>query len=77
MTSKRRVKLFRVGKIQAVKIPPEFEISSNDAIIRKEGERLIIEPGPPKSLLAVLATLAPLDEDIPPIPDLDLDPIEF
>ena len=30
--------------------------------MRKEGERLIIEPASPKSLLAVLATLAPLDE---------------
>jgi antitoxin VapB len=37
--------------------------------MRKEGERLIIEPAPPKSLLALLATLAPLDEDFPPIPD--------
>ena len=35
--------------------------------MRKEGERLIIEPAPPKSLLAVLATLAPLDEEFPPI----------
>ncbi len=45
--------------------------------MRKEGERLIIEPAPPKSLLAVLATLAPLDEDFPPIPELALDPDEL
>ena len=44
--------------------------------MRKEGERLIIEPTPPQSLLAVLATLAPLDEDFPPIPELALDPVE-
>jgi len=31
--------------------------------MRKEGNRLIIEPVPPKSLLAVLATLQPLSED--------------
>jgi antitoxin VapB len=35
--------------------------------MRKEGDRLIIEPAPPQSLLAVLATLAPLHEDFPPI----------
>ena len=45
--------------------------------MRKEGDRLIIEPAPPRSLLAVLATLAPLDEDFPPIPELALDPVEL
>ena len=39
-----------------------------DAILRKEGDRLIIEPAPPKSLLALLATLAPLDEKFPRYP---------
>jgi antitoxin VapB len=33
------------------------------------------EPTPPKSLLALLATLAPLDEDFPPIDDLPPDPV--
>ncbi len=45
--------------------------------MRKEGDRLIIEPAPPKSLLAVLATLAPLDEEFPPIPELALDPVDL
>jgi antitoxin VapB len=48
-----------------------------DAIIRKEGERLIIEPAPPQSLLALLATLAPVDEESPPIPDPAPDPVEL
>lgn len=65
----RHVKLFRNGRNQAVRIPREFELAGQDAITRKEGERLVIEPCPPKSLLALLATLAPLDEDFPPIPD--------
>jgi antitoxin VapB len=72
----RHVKLFKNGRNQAVRIPREFELPGEDAIMRKEGERLIIEPTPPKSLLAVLATLAPLDEDFPPIPELALDPVE-
>ena len=37
--------------------------------MRKDGGRLIIEPAPPKSLLAVLATLKKLDEDFPAILD--------
>ncbi len=77
VTTERHVKLFKNGRNQAVRIPREFELPGEDAIMRKEGERLIIEPAPPKSLLAVLATLAPLDEDFPPIAELALDPVEL
>ena len=77
MISERHVKLFKNGRNQAVRIPREFELPGEDAIIRKEGERLIIEPAPPKSLLALLATLAPLDEDFPQISDPPPEPVEF
>lgn len=77
MSPERRVKVFRNGRNQAVRIPREFEFRSEDAIMRKEGDRLIIEPAPPRSLLAVLATLAPLHEDFPPIEDLPADPVEL
>jgi antitoxin VapB len=77
VSPQRHVKLFKNGRNQAVRIPREFELSGEDAIIRKEGEKLIIEPTPPKSLLALLATLAPLDEDFPSIPDLAPDPVEL
>jgi antitoxin VapB len=69
MSVERRVKLFRNGRNQAVRIPREFELPGEDAIIRKEGERLIIEVSPPKSLLGVLASLSSLNEDFPPIED--------
>ena len=71
----RHVKLFRNGRNQAVRIPREFELPGEDAIMRKDGDRLIIEPAAPKSLLALLATLAPLDEEFPPIPDAASDPV--
>ncbi len=77
MIPQRHVKLFKNGRNQAVRIPREFELPGQDAIIRKEGERLIIEPTPPKSLLALLATLAPIEEDFPPIPDSHPDPVEL
>jgi hypothetical protein len=34
----------------------EFELPGEDAILPKDGERLILEPAPPPSLRAVLAT---------------------
>ena len=77
MTPQRHVKLFKNGRNQAVRIPREFELPGEDAIIRKEGERLIIEPAPPKSLLALLATLIPLDEDFAPISDTAPDPVDL
>ena len=77
MSPERHVKLFRNGRNQAVRIPREFELPGKDAIMRKEGDRLIIEPGQPRSLLAVLSTLAPIDEEFPPIRELDLDSVEI
>jgi antitoxin VapB len=77
VSPERHVKLFRNGRNQAVRIPREFELPGKHAIMRKEGDRLIIEPAQPNSLLAVLATLAPLDEEFPPIAELDLAPVEL
>ncbi len=76
----REVKLFRNGRNQAVRIPVEFELPGNEAVMRKEGERLIIEPKQKKpDLFAWLATLEPLEEDFPdvdegllPLKDVDL-----
>ena len=73
----RHVKLFTNGRNQAVRIPREFELPGEDAVMRKEGERLIIEPAQPRSLLALLATLAPIEEDFPEIPDPPPDPVEL
>jgi antitoxin VapB len=77
LVRERRVKLFRNGRNQAVRIPREFELRGEDAIIRKEGQRLIIEPAPPKSLLAILATLQTLDEEFPPIDDSPAEPVDL
>ena len=66
----RHVKVFKNGRNRAVRIPREFEFPGEDATMRKEGNRLIIEPIPPQSLLALLATLPRLDEDFPPIRDV-------
>ena len=66
---KRRAKLFKNGRNQALRIPREFELPGDEVMIRKDGSRLIIEPVAKGSLLALLATLQPIDEEFPPIPD--------
>ncbi len=40
----RRVKLLRDDDGQFVEIPSEFEFPGEDAIMRREGNKLIIEP---------------------------------
>jgi antitoxin VapB len=75
--AERRVRLFKNGRSQAVRVPREFELPGKEAIMRKEGERLIIEPVKPKSLLEVLATLEPLDEEFPPIDDQLPEPVDL
>jgi antitoxin VapB len=77
MPAGRRVKLFRIGRDQAVRIPREFELSGVDATMRKEGDRLIIESCLSKSLLAVLATLQPLHVGFPAIEDPAPDSVEL
>jgi antitoxin VapB len=75
--TERHVKLFKNGRNQAVRIPRDFELPGENAIIRKDGPRLIIEPAPPRSLLAILATLPSLDEEFPPLEDLPAEPVDL
>ena len=77
MAPERYVRLFRNGRNQAVRIPRQFELPGVEAIMRKEGERLIIEPAPRRSLLAVLASLKPLPEAFPPIEDAVPDVVDL
>ncbi len=78
-TPERHVRLFRNGRNQALRIPREFELEGDEALIHKEGDRLIIEPIRKGKLLALLASLEPLtepfpdiDEDLPPLDDVRL-----
>jgi antitoxin VapB len=73
----RRVSLFRNGRNQAVRIPRDLELPGNEALLRKEGDRLILEPAPPASLLDLLATLDPLHEELADIEDLPLRDVDL
>lgn len=71
----RHVRLFRNGRNQALRIPREFELEGDEAIVRKEGDRLIVEPVRRGRLLALLSSLEPLDEPFPDV-DEDLTPLD-
>ncbi len=69
MNEIRHVRLFRNGRNQAVRIPVEFELPGDEALMRRDGERLVIEPLAKRGLSALLASLEPLDEAFPEIVD--------
>jgi antitoxin VapB len=69
MPERRHVRLFRNGRNQAVRIPVEFELPGDEAIMHRDGDRLVIEPVRKRGLLALLESMAPLDEDFPGIDD--------
>ena len=77
MNAFRHVKLFKNGRNQAVRIPREFELPGEEAIMRREGDKLVIEPAPPRSLLAILADLKPIEDDFPDIEDLPPRPVDL
>jgi antitoxin VapB len=71
--AERHVRLFRNGRNQAVRIPREFELEGDEAILRKEGDRLVIEPVRKGRLLALLGKLDSIEESFPDV-DNDLPP---
>lgn len=77
METERHVRLFKNGRNQAVRIPRDLELPGREALLRREGRRLILEPIPRPSLLGVLATLKPLDEDFPAIESLPAEPVDL
>ena len=69
MSEPRHVKLFRNGRNQAVRIPVEFELPGDEAIMHREGDRLVIEPLRKRGLTALLKTMKPLKGEFPDIED--------
>lgn len=67
METTRHVRLFRNGRNQAVRIPREFELDTDEAVIYREDDRLVIEPVRRRGLLATLTTLHDLDEEFPDV----------
>lgn len=79
----RHVRLFRNNRNQAVRIPVGFELPGDEAIMTRDGDRLIIEPLRKRmSLVDLLASwekeppLGP-DDDFPQVDDQPPQPEEI
>lgn len=80
MQPERHVRLFRNGRNQAMRIPREFELDADEAIVRKDGDCLIVEPVRRRPDLAtLLAGWEPLDEILPDVDEglLPLDDVRL
>jgi antitoxin VapB len=77
MSMERHVRLFRNGRNQALRIPAEFELPGKEAIVRKEGDRLIVEPTKRQTLLGLLAGWDTLKEEFPEINDAAPEPVDL
>jgi antitoxin VapB len=77
MTMERHVRLFRNGRNQALRIPSGFELPGTEVLLRKEGDRLIVEPAKRKTLLDLLAGWKPLQNDLPQIEDAAPEPVDL
>jgi antitoxin VapB len=69
MAEQRYVRLFRNGRNQAVRIPVEFELPGNEAIMHRDGDRLVIEPVRKRGLIALLKSMKGVEENFPEIDD--------
>jgi antitoxin VapB len=79
MMPTRQVKLFRNNQSQAVRIPRDWELPGSEAVMTRDGNRLILEPTPRKSLLELLDSWDDLEpeEAMPPIGRHSPRPVEL
>lgn len=82
MGDERHVRIFRNGRSRAIRIPKEWDIFGDVAVIREEDGKLILERPKTRDLGEVLAWLRqqpplPPDEGFPEIDDPPPEPVEF
>lgn len=76
----RQVRLLKYDRSQAVRIPREFELPGDEAILRRDDKgRLILEPVPRPDILTLLASWSPLDakDDMPLFEDRPAEPVDL
>jgi antitoxin VapB len=73
----RRVRLFKNGRNQAVRIPRDLELPGQEALLYREGNRLVLEPLARPSLSALLASWQPIDTDWPDVQDPSPQPVDL
>lgn len=75
--SARRVRLFKNGRNQAVRIPREMELPGQEALLYREDGRLVLEPAGKPSLLDLIASWEPIETSWPEIDDPVPEPVEL
>ena len=53
-----------------VRIPVEFELPANEAVMHRQGNRLVIEPVRKRGLVALLKSMRPIADAFPKIGDV-------
>jgi antitoxin VapB len=79
MDGSQPVRITQDGDHQVVHLPSGVAAPA-DAVVRQEGDRLIIERAGPshrQRLLDKLASLEPIEEDFASVDDLPLSPVRF
>lgn len=76
-----RAKLFTHGGSQAVRLPKAFRFESDEVLIRKEGDKVVLEPTR-KDFSALWAAIDALQDSDDPFPEpapqpLMSDPVKF
>ncbi|HTN60372.1 MAG TPA: AbrB/MazE/SpoVT family DNA-binding domain-containing protein [Devosia sp.] len=68
MTQLKTASLFRNGRNQAVRIPVEFEMPGTEVTIRKEGDKLVLEPkAAPKTFAELFSQMETIDIEFPDV----------
>lgn len=73
----RRIKLYREGREQTIRLPDEFALPGDEAILRWEAGRVTLEAVAQPSLLSTLSRLSPLDDAWPEIEDRLPEPVDL
>jgi antitoxin VapB len=76
MAEERRVRLFRDGRSQVLRIPRGWELDADEAMVRREDGELTVRPAPRAGLLPWLASLEPLGVPFADVGDDDLLPLD-
>jgi antitoxin VapB len=77
MTQPRTVRLFKNGRNQAVRIPRDLELPGEEALIYRDGSRLVLEATARPSLRQLLASWEPIDLSWPEIADPPAEPVDL
>lgn len=71
MNEIKKTSLFRTDGDQAVRIPAEFELPGSEVTIRKDGEKLILEPSSKPKRMTLIEALNQMETIDIEFPDVD------